>query len=98
MPRSRGVSASKSKLARAKALPWALVLQAGVVVGKRWRALSSRDRARISRLARESRGRPGNLSVKERRELRKLLGKLDLKGAGRELVSLARGGRRRKRR
>jgi hypothetical protein len=97
MPRPRGVS-SKSKLARAKALPWALLLQAGVVVGKRWRALSSKDRARISSLTRESRGRPGNLSAKERRELRKLIGKLDLKGAGRELASLVRGGRRRKRR
>jgi hypothetical protein len=89
---------SSSPLQRAKALPWALLLQAGVVIGKRWRALSAKDRARISRLARESRGRPSNLGARERRELRKLIGKLDLKGAGRELVSLARGGRRRKRR
>jgi hypothetical protein len=41
----------------------------------------------------------GNLSVKERNELRKLAGKLDLKGAGRELLPMLRGGKRgRKRR
>jgi hypothetical protein len=64
---------------RLKALPWALVLQAGLVVGKRWRALSTSDRARIARLLRDSGGRPANLRPKERKELRKLAGKLDLR-------------------
>jgi hypothetical protein len=41
----------------------------------------------------------GNLSSRERNELRKLVRKLDLKGAGRELLPLVRGGKRgRKRR
>jgi hypothetical protein len=97
MSRSRG-DTSKTRRARAKALPWALLLQAGVVIGRRWRALSAKDRARLSRLAQRSRGRPGNLSAKERRQLRKLIRKLDLGGAGRELASLARRGRRRRRR
>jgi hypothetical protein len=39
----------------------------------------------------------GNLSEKERRELRKLVGKLDLKGMSRELLPLMRPGRKRKR-
>ena len=82
---------------RAKALPWAALLQLGVAFGKRWRSLSERDRARLTGLVRESGGRLGNLSSKERKELRKLAGKLDLKGMGRELLAL-RGGRRRKRR
>jgi hypothetical protein len=47
---------------------------------------------------RESRGRVGNLSVKQRMELRKLARKLDLKGIGRELMPLVRRGRGRKRR
>jgi len=63
------------------------------VVGRRWRALSEKDRSRLSRLVRDSRGRAGNLSEKERAELRKLAGKLDLKGMGGELVTLVRGGR-----
>jgi hypothetical protein len=88
----------KSKLQRVKDVPWALLLQMGLVVGKRWRALSSKDRERLARLARESQGRPGNLSAKQRKELRKLVGKLDPKRAGRELVLLTRARRRRKRR
>jgi hypothetical protein len=87
----------KSKLARAKLLPWAALLQAGVAFSKRWRSLSERDRARMLGLLRESGGRLGTLSSKERKELRKLAGKLDLKGMGRELLPLVRGGRRKRR-
>jgi hypothetical protein len=76
-------------------LPWAALLQAGVVVGKRWRALSEKERARLTRLLRESGGRVGNLSEKERKELRRLAGKLDLKGMSRDLTGLARRGRAR---
>jgi len=89
---------SKPKLTRVKALPWAVLLQAGAVLGRRWRSLSAKDRAHLARLTRQSRGRLGNLSAKERGELRKLVGKLDLKGVSRELLPLVRGGRTRKRR
>ena len=96
--RSRRSSTSSSKGSRLKALPWAALLQVGLAFGERWRALSERDRARLTRLVRASRGRPGNLSTGERKELRKLVGKLDLKGVGRELLPLVRGRRGRKRR
>ena len=90
---------SKSKAARVKALPWAALLQVGIAAGRRWRSLSERDRARVAGLVRQSRGRLGNLSSRERRELRKLARKLDLKGMGGELRALLHGqGRRRKRR
>jgi hypothetical protein len=85
-----------SKVDRVKALPWLVLLQAGVVMGKRWSAMSGKDRARLARLVRQSRGRVGNLSVKERVELRRLSRKLDLRGAGRELLPLLRGGRKRR--
>jgi hypothetical protein len=88
---------SKPNLKRVKALPWAVLLQAGAVLGKRWRSLSAKDRAHLARLTRQSRGRLGNLSEKERRELRKLVGKFDLKGMSRELLPLMRPGRKRKR-
>lgn len=88
-----------SKLKRTtKAVPWAVLLQVWMIVGRRWGALSSKERARLMELVRDSRGRVGNLSVKQRLELRKLARKLDLKGMGSELVALKRGGRRRKRR
>jgi hypothetical protein len=85
-----------SKVDRVKGLPWLVLLQAGAVLGKRWSALSAKDRARLARLVRQSRGRVGNLSVKDRLELRRLSRKLDLKGAGRELLPLMRGGRKRR--
>jgi len=88
----------KSTADRVKGLPWLLLLQASVVVGKRWSALSQKDRARLTRLVGESRGRLANLSAKERNELRKLAGKLDATGTGRELVALLRGERQRRKR
>ncbi|HTU78823.1 MAG TPA: hypothetical protein VMF09_08710 [Solirubrobacteraceae bacterium] len=90
----------KSKLERVRALPWVAIAQVAVVLGRRWRALSAKDRARLGRLARDSQGRPSNLSAKQRAELRALIGKLDLAGVGRELLAPGRrgGGRRRSRR
>lgn len=100
MPRTpRKSRSSKSRAEKVKALPWAALLQGGVVVGRRWKDLSAKDRERLGNLLRESRGRLGNLTEKERRELRKLAGKLDLKAMGGELLALrsvrARRGRRR---
>lgn len=84
----------KTNLDRVKALPWLGLLQGGVLMGKRWRALSAKERARLTGLLRQSRGRAGRLSPKERQELRRLVGKLDIKGVGKELAGLVRGGRR----
>jgi len=88
----------KPRLERLRALPWIAILQVGVAVSRRWRGLSGKERARLAQLARASRGRPRNLSVKERLEARKLIGKLDLKGLGREAFPLLRGGARGRRR
>ncbi len=90
----RKTQSSKSKTARVKVLPWAALLQVGFAVARRWRALSERDRTRLTELVRESRGRLGNLSSGERRELRKLARKLDLRGMGEELRGLLRAKRR----
>ncbi len=69
-----------------------------MLVGKRVGTLSKKDRVRLSQLLRDSKGWPGNLQEKERRELRKLIAKLDVRGLGRDLMPLVRGGRRRRRR
>jgi hypothetical protein len=90
----RSSRATKQASERVKALPWAALASAGVAVGKRWSALSTKERQRLMALVRESRGRVGNLSSKERQELKKLVRKLDLRGAARELLPLVRGGRR----
>lgn len=81
-----------------RALPWVALAQVGVAIARRWRTLSGKERARLTRLARASRGRPGNLSAKERAELRALVHKLDLRGIAGELYALTRRGGRRGRR
>ena len=96
MFRSSPTSKSKSKRERAKALPWVALLRGAFVIGRHWRALSEKDRARIAGLARDSRGSWSKLSAKERAEVRKLAVKFDLKGIARELTGLARGGRARR--
>jgi len=82
----------------AESVPWALLLRGGMIVGKRWSALSAKERARLAGLLRESRGRLSNLSTRQRVELRRLARKLDLKGMRRELVPLVRGGKRSRKR
>jgi hypothetical protein len=88
----RRAAAPKSKLDRLQALPWVAIFQAGMAIGRRWRALSAKDRARLTRLLRDSRGSVGNLSVRQRLELRSLVRRLDLRGLWRELLPLARRG------
>jgi hypothetical protein len=87
-----------SRVEKAKALPWAALLQGVVVVGRRWKGLSAHDRERLKALLAESGGRINTLSAKQRKELRKLAGRLDLKGMVRELAALRGGGRRGRRR
>jgi hypothetical protein len=89
---------SKSRLKNTVgAVPWLVLVRGAMIVSKRWNALSGKERARLVELVGESRGRTSNLSVKQRLELRKLAGKLDLKGMVRDLASLWRGGRGRRR-
>lgn len=85
-----------SRVGAAKELPWAALLQGAVVVGRRWKALSVKDRERLKALLAESGGHISSLSSKQRKELKKLTGKLDLSGMGRELMALRGRGRRRK--
>jgi hypothetical protein len=95
--RSRRAPRLTAKRSPLRALPWAALLQGGAAAAERWRSLSAKDRARLTEIVRNSRGRVGNLSSRERDELKKLARKLDLKGMGRELLPLVRG-RRGKRR
>jgi len=77
-------------------VPWIALAQVAVALSRRWHTLSAKEHTRLMRLARESRGRPGSLSSKERAELRGLISKLDLAGLTRELLGLARRGRGRR--
>jgi hypothetical protein len=85
------------RLPSPKAVPWALLLEVAAVARDHWQGLPERDRARLSELIRKSRGRRGNLSKRERDDVRRILGKLDYKAMGKDLVPFvgrARGSRR----
>ena len=87
---------SKSAVDRAKALPWALMLQAGFGVGNRLSKLTASERERLLKLVRDSGGRLNRLTEKERKELSKIAAKLDVRGMSGELLPLFRGGRGRR--
>jgi hypothetical protein len=78
---------AEGKTANRLAIPWAL-LQGTIVVGGRWQRLSANERERLTALLRDSRGRIDRLSSRERKDLRKIVDKLDLKGMAKELVAL----------
>jgi hypothetical protein len=85
----------RSPLSAAKALPWAMVLDAATVVNSHWRSLKDSDRRRVGELIRKSKGNPGSLTKRERDELRRIAGRLDVPGMARDLLPFARRGRRR---
>lgn len=91
MARNRSKSKDeKTARDRLAAVPWAMLLQGGFVVGRRVGDLSAKDRARLAALLRESRGWPGTLGSRERTELGRLVRKLDLPAMGREMLPLVR--------
>jgi len=96
------VAMSSSRASKAgellDALPLAELLQGTIALASRWMRLSRKDRSRLLGLLTESKGVVTRLTPKERKELRRLLGKLDVAGLSRELSGLSRGWRKRRRR
>jgi len=73
---------------RAKAFPWALLIEAGLIARGRWRSMPERERRQLVMLARRSRGWPGNLSAAERTELWRLMVRLNVRDLAGEIVAL----------
>lgn len=90
-------SRSRSAAERAKQLPWPAIAGSMMAVARRWLALSEKERKHLLALVRESGVRPDRLSAKQRKELRKLIARLDLGGMGAEVNRLVRDARRRRR-
>jgi hypothetical protein len=86
----------RNPLTAVKGLPWVLLMDAAVVVNAHWQALKESERSRVGALIRKSKGDPRNLTKRERDELRKIAGKLDVPGMARDLIPFA-GRRLRKR-
>jgi hypothetical protein len=80
----------------ARRFPWLMALEAGKIAHEHWNLLTASERSRLGALIRKSKGRVSNLTARERADLRRLAGKLDLPGAGRKMVPFG-GTLRRKR-
>jgi hypothetical protein len=71
-----------------KTVPWMLALEAAMVMRDHWGRLPDDDRRELVRIVRASRGRPGNLTKRERSELVRIAKALDVVTAGRRLMPL----------
>jgi hypothetical protein len=70
-------------------------LDLAFVAREHWQQLTIGERTRLNDLVRRSKGRPSNLSKRERDELRRLVDKLDVPGMGRAMIPFV-GARRRR--
>lgn len=79
-----------------RTIPWTVLLGMATVAREHWQGLTPGERAHLQGLLRKSKGRYANLTPRDRKDLRRLVGKLDVPGMGRDLLPHARrlrGGR-----
>jgi hypothetical protein len=80
-----------------RAIPWLLLLELGKLAREHWGKLTPGEQAHLTALIRKSGGRPGNLTARDKADVKRLARKLDVPGLGRGLLPHAarlRGGRR----
>jgi uncharacterized membrane protein len=76
-----------AKLTRVRAIPWLLVFEAARTVRSHvMDSLSPKERRRVAEILRASHGNPMRVTEAQRKELRAIAGKLDVKKLGRDLV------------
>lgn len=78
------------RLTRVRAVPWAILLELGVTVRDAWMKLTPGERAHLLNLVKKSQGRPGNLSARERADIKRLVRKMEPAALGRSLAPLGR--------
>lgn len=77
-------------LSRVRTMPWLMVLQLAMTLRKHWKYLAPAERARLGELVKQSQGRPNRLSATERREVRRLVAKLEPMQIARSVVPIGR--------
>jgi hypothetical protein len=80
----------------ARRLPIVMLVQTALALRDHWNLLDPKERSELARLIKGSKGRPGNLTKKEREELRRIVGKLDVLTLGRRVAGFGGGARRRR--
>jgi hypothetical protein len=71
-------------------MPWVMVFELAVTLRKHWRLLEPKERTRLAELVKKSQGRPANLSPSERREVRRLVAKLEPGSIARSVLPIGR--------
>jgi hypothetical protein len=85
------------RLGRLRAIPWLLLLEiARTVHSHVMDSLSPADRRRVTQILRKSKGNPVNVTPREREDLRRIAGKLDLKRLGTDIAPRVVTGRKRR--
>ena len=86
------------KIARLRAIPWLLLFEVARSVHSHvMDTLSPAERRRVTQILRTSKGNPANVTPREREELRRMAGKLDLKRLGQDVAPRVIAGRKRRR-
>ncbi len=78
-------------MARLRALPWFVLLQAMMALRDQWSRLPQHDRARLAEIVRHARS-TRSLSPRDRDDLRRIAGSVDKAALGRAVVAARRGG------
>ena len=74
-------------LRRIRAIPWLLLFEVARGVHSHvMDTLSPAERRRVTQILRSSKGNPANVTPREREELKRLAGKLDLKRLGQDVA------------
>jgi hypothetical protein len=83
-----------ARFAVRRAVPWLLVADVAREGHRHWTTqLSGRERRRLLELLKRSGGRPSTLTVRERRELERLVAQLDLRAFARHAATAVVAGR-----
>ena len=78
---------------RLRAIPWLIALDAAMIARDRWGRLAPSERRRIAEIVRKGRA----INDRDKADLKRIVSKLDLLDAGRQLLPIV-GGRKRGRR
>jgi hypothetical protein len=85
-----------TRFTRLRAVPWLLLFEiARGVHSHIMDTLTPAERRRVTQILRKSKGNPANVTPREREELRRLAGKVDLRRLGQDLAPRVLRGRKR---
>jgi hypothetical protein len=77
-------------------MPWVMVFELAITLRRHWKRLDRDERNELAALIKKSQGRPGRLDASERRQVRRLVAKLEPGQIARSVVPIGRRARTRR--